>query len=285
MNVTLEKRLEGLIGRAPTHLDPVGGGDLGTSYCARQADGPKLFVKEYKGGAPDIAAAEARGLTWLADARALAVARVVAVEIQGSMLVLEWIESGPPSADAFERFGRKLSALHAAGSPIFGHSADNYLGPIRQNNAPVDDWPSFYGERRIRPLLRLAQDQALVPSRLSKRLEGLIEKLPNRCGPPEVPARLHGDLWRGNLMMDGNSQPVLIDPAAYGGHREVDLAMMRLFGGFPERAFEAYAECAPLSPGSPERVPLYQIYPLLVHVLLFGPSYLASLTEAVDAVA
>ena len=284
MNVTLKKRLEGLIGRPLTQLEPVGGGDLGTSYCARQADGSKLFVKHYEEGAPDIAAAEARGLTWLSEAQTLAVARVVAVESQGAILILEWIESGPPTADAFERFGRKLSALHAAGSSSFGNSADNYLGPVRQNNAPVDDWPSFYGERRIRPLLRLAQDQRLIPSRLANRLEGLIEKLPDRCGPPEVPARLHGDLWRGNLMMNGDSQPVLIDPAAYGGHREVDLAMMRLFGGFPERTFEAYAECSPLSPGSAERVPLYQIYPLLVHVLLFGRSYLASLTEAVDEV-
>ena len=109
-------------------------------------------------------------------------------------------------------------------------------------------------------------------------------RLPQRCGPAEPPARLHGDLWGGNLLTDEHGAPVLIDPAVYGGHREVDLAMMQLFGGFSARVFDAYHEAHPLAPGWRERAPLYQLYPLLVHVNLFGGSYLGGVRRALRQV-
>jgi len=124
---------------------------------------------------------------------------------------------------------------------------------------------------------------AVIDSRLRSRFERLFAVLSDRVGPPEPPARLHGDLWSGNLMVDERGLPCLIDPAVYGGHREMDLAMMRLFGGFSERTFAAYAASWPLAPGAAERVPLYQLYPLLVHVNLFGASYLRSVSQALRA--
>ncbi len=234
-------------------------------------------------------AAEARGLAWLGEAGALRVPRVVAVaapEAAQQFLVLELIETARPAPDFDERLGRGLAALHRHGAPTFGLDHDNFVGSLPQENGPPSPtWPEFYRARRLEPLLRRAADEGLCTPRMRQGFERLFRALDQLCGPPEPPARLHGDLWGGNLLCDDRGAPCLVDPAVYGGHREIDLAMMRLFGGFGARVFDAYAEAAPLADGHRERIPLYQLYPLMVHVNLFGGGYVGSVESALGRLA
>jgi protein-ribulosamine 3-kinase len=228
-------------------------------------------------GVGDIAAA------WLRETGALRVPEVVAVTSEGPPhIVLEWIDQRPRVAQFDESLGRGLAALHSSGAPQFGLDRNNYIGSLPQRNQPQESWPDFYGRERIAPQLELARRSHRIPGKLARKLEQLIETLRDHCGPDAKPARLHGDLWSGNLIADERGLPCLIDPAVYGGHREMDLAMMKLFGGFSARVFDAYLEVAPLAPGHEERVALWQLYPLLVHLNLFGGSYLGSVEAVVE---
>ena len=280
---TLAGRVEALLCCAVVETRPQGGGCIGESSAVRIEGGERLFVKDYAGGPAGMPSAEAHGLAWLAGAGALPVAKVRAHSDEAGLLLLEWIESGRPGADFDERLGRGLAALHATAPPGYGLERDNFIGSLPQSNAPADCWAEFYRGRRLEPMLRRAADAGVLPARLARRAGALLERLPDLCGPEEGPARLHGDLWGGNLMTDAEGRPRLIDPAVYAGHREMDLAMMRLFGGYSQRTFDAYAEAFPLAPGARERIPLCQLYPLLVHVLLFGGHYVGSFAGAMDA--
>jgi fructosamine-3-kinase len=230
-------------------------------------------------------AAEARGLGWLAEAGALRIPRVVVVsrpEDAAQFLVLELLESGRPARDFDERLGQGLAALHRFGAPGFGLDHDNFIGRLPQSNATAATWVEFYRTRRLEAQLRMAVDGGHATDRMRRGFERLFAELPDLVGPAEPPARLHGDLWGGNLLCDDAGAPCLIDPAVYGGHREIDLAMMRLFGGFGARVFAAYEEAWPLPDGSAERVALYQLYPLMVHVNLFGGGYVGSVESALS---
>ncbi|MGD9695080.1 MAG: fructosamine kinase family protein [Thermoleophilia bacterium] len=261
---------------------PVGGGDVSRALRVRLADGRDLFVKHRAGAPAGMYGAEAEGLAWLAGAGALRTPRVVAAVDEGPVpfIAMEWIERGAPAPDHDERLGRGLAALHLAGAPRFGLDRDNLIAVLPQPNGPAADWPEFYARRRLRPLARRAVDDGTLPASVLSDLEALEARLPDLCGPPEPPSRLHGDLWSGNAIVDAAGLPVLIDPAVYGGHREVDLAMMRLFGGFSARVFAAYDEAHPPAPGHRDRVDLYQLYPLLVHVALFGGGYVGRFRAA-----
>jgi protein-ribulosamine 3-kinase len=194
--------------------------------------------------------------------------------------LLEFIHSARPRARFDDELGRGLAALHRAGAPSFGLDEPNFIGRLAQRNQAHATWAEFYRVERLEAQLTLAESARRAPSGLRAAFERLFSKLPELVGEREPPARLHGDLWGGNLHIDEQGAPCLIDPAVYGGHREVDLAMMRLFGGFSERVFAAYAESFPLSAGHTERVALYQLYPLLVHLNLFGGSYASSVQSA-----
>lgn len=257
----------------------VAGGDINDAWAV-EVGGRRVFVKTREGAEADAFTVEAEGLRWLAEARALRIPEVLAVSDDPPLLVLEFIATGRPTPGTAEALGRGLAALHRAAPPSFGLAYDNLIARLRQWNAPCATWPEFYWERRLEPMLRRAERARVGDAALRRDLERLAARLPERCGPPEPPARLHGDLWAGNLVVDETGAPVLVDPAVYGGHREIDLAMMRLFGGFEPRTFEAYAEAWPLAPGWEERVPLYQLYPLLVHVCLFGAGYLGPVRQA-----
>ena len=157
-----------------------------------------------------------------------------------------------------------------------GTAAPSQFGSLRLPNEPAADWPSFYAERRLRPLAAIAHERGALPETGIRAVERVCARIAELAGPPEPPARLHGDLWGGNVLADAAGHPWLIDPSAYGGHREVDLAMLRLFGAPSERVFAAYAELAPLAEGWEQRVQLWQLAPLLVHAVLFGGSYPAA---------
>jgi protein-ribulosamine 3-kinase len=283
--VSVDDRLKKAIGQALgaplREARPLSGGDINEAYAITLGDGRSCFVKTNRTPPPGMFAAEARGLAWLAEARALRIPSVIAADER--FLVLELISRGPPSPSFDEDLGRALAALHRTPPPGFGLDHDNFIGRLPQSNRAADAWCDFYRDERLEPQMRSAVDRGLVSSALRRSFVRLLENLDRLVGPPEPPARLHGDLWGGNLMCDDRGAPCVIDPAAYGGHREIDLAMMRLFGGFGERTFAAYNEAYPLAFGHAERVRLYQLYPLLVHVNLFGGSYVASVESTLAA--
>lgn len=281
----LAAKLSQLLGEPVAELTATAGGDINAAFSVRLASGRRLFAKTHPAAPPGAFLREAEGLAWLAAAGALRVPLVVAAsdaDVDGpACLVLEQIVLAPRHGPAFdEQLGRGLAALHGHTAPCFGLDRQNYLASLPQDNTPTESWPELYARQRLAPLAERAARLGLLPRTLGLQLEQLYRELPNLTGEPEPPARLHGDLWSGNVLAAHSGEPVLIDPAVYGGHREVDLAMMRLFGGFGPRVFAAYEEAYPLSAGHAERVALYQLYPLLAHVNLFGSSYLAQLQRA-----
>lgn len=281
----LAHKLAAHLGSPVVRTTPAAGGDINEAQRVQLQDGRVLLVKTQRKTLPGLFSDEARGLAWLAEADALRVPAVVlaceADELGPACLVLEWIERGARARDYAQQLGVGLAKLHRTGAPSFGLDHDNYLASLRQENQPAKHWGSFYAERRIGPLTERAAQRGELPQALRKQIEQLLKRIPGLVGPEEPPARVHGDLWSGNVLCDSAGAPVLIDPAVYGGHREIDLAMMRLFGGFADAVFSAYDEVFPLSPGHAERVPLYQLYPLLAHVNLFGSAYLPQLTHCI----
>ena len=264
------------LGRNEPTLTRVTGGDVNDAYEARWPGGERVFIKTRKGLAGDAYRAEAEGLRWLAEARALRVPKVVAQSEPGdavAFLALEHMARSAPALDHDDRFGDGLAALHAAGAPGYGYAEDNWIGPLPQSNRAHDTWAAFYAEERVLPMVRRAVDGGHAPGSWTALGDRLAARLPDLAGPPEPPARLHGDLWSGNVITDARGQPVVIDPAVYGGHREVDLAMLALFGGLPPRVVAAYEARTPLAPGWQARARLWQVYPLLVHTVLIRGTY------------
>jgi fructosamine-3-kinase len=238
-------------------------------------DGRVVVAK--RSDAPGAARAEAAGLRWLAAAGTV---RVPAVHgDDGPWLVVDRVVEGRPSREAAVRFGRDLAGLHAAGAPAFGAPppggpADAYIGLAPMRNEPGADWPGWYAAQRVLPYLRQAVDRGTVRVGEAAVVERLCERLPELAGPAEPPARLHGDLWNGNVLWAADGDVRLIDPAAHGGHRETDLAMLSLFGcPHLEAVLDGYQEVAPLAGGWTGRVGVHQLFPLLVHAVLFGRSY------------
>lgn len=257
----------------------VGGGDINEAWHVR-LNGRDAFVKTRSDAGEGEYALEAAGLEWLGEPGALRVPGVI--EVAEDYLALEWVQPGQLSAAGAEELGHGLSKIHAAGSPNFGDpgfgerlGVQARIGSLRLPNEPSADWVSFYAERRLLPLARMAAEHGALSGSGVAAVERVCERLEQLAGPAEPPARLHGDLWNGNVYADSEGRPWLIDPSAYGGHREVDLAMLRLFGAPTERVFAAYEELTPLADGWRERVGLWQLLPLLVHALLFGGSYCA----------
>ena len=225
-------------------------------------------------------ASEAAALDWLAEPGGLGVPEVLGVldgPDEPRLLALEWLDAGP-AGDAAQ-LGRGLATVHAAGADAFGGASVLRIGRLALPNEPLPDWPAFYAERRLRPLLAPARDRGALSQQGVRAVERVIDRIADLAGPPEPPARLHGDLWSGNVLWSGG-RPFLIDPIAYGGHREVDLAMLRLFGAPGPRLLAAYEEVAPLAAGHEDRVALWQLFPLLVHAVLFGGGYGASVEQA-----
>ncbi len=281
---SLADKVASLVGEPTVKLTGVSGGDINEAFGATLASGRRLFVKTHRSPLSQVFVREAEGLAWLDEAKAIRVPQVVAAsdaDDRGpACLVLEYVERGAPGPRHDELLGRGLAALHRYGAPRFGHDASNYLATLPQDNGQADDWPSFYANQRLLPLTERALERRVLPEAVAGRVRGLCEQLAKFTGPPEPPARLHGDLWGGNALAAASGEPVLIDPAVYGGHREIDLAMMQLFGGFSRRVFDAYDEAYPRAPGHEDRVALYQLYPLLAHVNLFGASYVSQLDRA-----
>ncbi len=277
---TMADRLTVLLGRGVRRAAWAGSShDWEISY-AELTDGTRLFVKSLPRGAPasGVLTAEARGLDWLG--RGLGSPAIDVVAWDDRILVLPWVTECEPSPPAAERLGRQLAGMHLTGADHFGADWPGYIGPLPMDHTPSADWSRFYAEQRLRPYLRQAVDQgALTPSD-ARIVDRVVEAVPDLAGAPEPPARVHGDLWNGNIIWRAEDA-VLVDPAAHGGHREADLAMLALFGlPFLDRVRDAYNEVAPLADGWRSRVALHQLHPLLVHVCLFGAAYRTTVLEA-----
>lgn len=256
---------------------PFGGGDVGEGWRLELADGRTVYAKTRAGAPVGIFAAEAAGLRWLASASALPVPDVLAVadgpDDDPPVLVLPWIQPDRHGQRDDESLGRGLAMLHRAGAPSYGFNGPGFIGPLPLDNRNAVTWAEFWWVRRIEPFLRLAVDAGALDADGAAEIADLEDEVTELLGPAEPIARLHGDLWTGNILWSEDGRPWLIDPSAYGGRREVDLAMLALFGGVSERAFAAYAETWPLAEGHEDRVALYQLYPLLVHAVLFDGTY------------
>lgn len=257
-------------------LRPVAGGSICEAFRSGEGD---AFVKVLRDAPPGLFAAEAAGLRWLAEPQALRIPEVLGVG--DDWLALEWIDS---RADD-EVLGRGLAALHAVGAEAHGATAPGapdaiFVGPLTLAAAPAATWAEVYAEQRLSPLVRRAVDGGALEPAGARAVERVIERIDDLAGPPEPPSRLHGDLWGGNVL-----GTALVDPVAHGGHRETDLAMLRLFGGPSERCFAAYAEVAPLPDGHEARIALWQLQPLLVHAVLFGGSYGARVERTAERLA
>jgi fructosamine-3-kinase len=258
---------EHVAGRAVRDARSVPGGDINDAYALELDDGSRAFLKTRDGAAPGEFATEADGLRWLAEPGALRLPAVL--DVGEDWLALEWVDAGRLDAAGEEELGRGLAQLHQAGAERFGADEPMRLRELALPNDDAPDWATFYAEQRLRPL-----------AAGSHAVEAVCDRITELAGPAEPPARLHGDLWSGNVMAGADGRPWLIDPAAYGGHREVDLAMLKLFGAPSARTMAAYEEVAPLADGHEERVALYQLFPLLVHAALFGGGYAASAERA-----
>jgi fructosamine-3-kinase len=278
-------RLERLTGTGVRQVREAGSQHGQRRYRAVLADGRAVFVKA--GGDTAAVEAEALGLRWLAEAGTVPVPDVLGWD--DSLLAITWLAAATPQATDAERLGRQLAGLHAAGAGEFGNPRPGFIASLPLpagpgQDWPGQDWPGWYASQRVLPFLRTAVDAGSMSAADARMVEAAAGRFAAVAGAAEPPSRIHGDLWSGNVLWSGG-QGWLIDPAAQGGHRETDLAMLDLFGApYLDRIIGAYQEAAPLAPGWRQRVPLHQLHPLLVHVCLFGSSYRSAALAAAQAV-
>ncbi|WP_422361682.1 fructosamine kinase family protein [Reichenbachiella sp.] len=263
------------------HFKSIGGG------CIHQAgvfsfDGGKYFIK-WNNYSSKMFEVEAKGLNLLRKTDSVSIPKVIGSGTVGEVdyLCLECVESRAQCGTFWVDFGTSLAQLHRNTAPKFGLDHDNFIGSLPQANELLDNWTDFFIQERLIPQLKLARDKALIDASLDQTFERLYPKLPKLI-PVESPALLHGDLWSGNFLVGDEGQAVIFDPAVYYGHREAELAFTRMFGGFDPLFYQSYHDAFPIDGGFEERVDIFNLYPLLVHVNLFGPSYLSGINQTLS---
>lgn len=268
---------------------PVFGGDINQSYCLSLSNGTEVFIKCNRLENLSFFRAEAAGLQAIRQTGTIRVPQVFGIGIdetrQISFLLLEYLKAAPKIDTYWETFGRELAMLHQASVSAdreqrFGFWMDNYIGASVQVNTPRQSWIAFFRECRLLPQIRMAK--GYLDSRMQKQCISLLEHLDSYLTEPEFPSLLHGDLWSGNAVCGPDGKAWILDPAAYIGHFEADLAMTELFGGFTEAFYKAYDEVNPIDAGYRERKDLYHLYHLLNHLNLFGGSYWNSVRQILN---
>jgi protein-ribulosamine 3-kinase len=250
-----------------------GGGSINEAFCLESKEG-KYFLKWNDAASyPGMFEAEKSGLDLLRSAGAIQIPVVIATSVAGpgSFLLMEWIEPGIRKKSFWSDFGKSLARLHRVTAEKFGLGNDNYIGSLPQSNSRHTSWTDFFIRERIEPQMKRAVDSGKTNGPISQ-LANLYKRLPEII-PDEKPSLIHGDLWNGNFLVAADGAACLIDPAVYYGHREMDLAMSRLFGGFDSEFYRGYQEEFPLEKGFDSRIDIHNLYPLLVHVNLFGGGY------------
>ncbi|HTL10222.1 MAG TPA: fructosamine kinase family protein [Chitinophagaceae bacterium] len=278
----LLQQLATALGNSITRYEQVPGGDINQTYKLHSA-GKNYFLKLNNASSfPGMFAAEAEGLHFL---RHHSMLRIPQVLVYGATedtqwLLLEWIEKGAVAKTSMERFGQRLAEMHQQPQAYFGWTGNNYIGSLRQTNTAHEDWMSFFTACRLQPLITHLLDTGAAVGITSKTVDRFFQNIQDMF-PKETPSLLHGDLWSGNFMIDATGTAAIFDPAVYFGHREMDLGMTRLFGGFNENFYKGYNSIYPLEKGWEERLPLSQLYPLLVHAVLFGGHYIAQVQSTI----
>ncbi|MBN1516253.1 fructosamine kinase family protein [Candidatus Sumerlaeota bacterium] len=283
LKAAVEQLITGATGQAARIVDDVscGGGCINDARTLLLADERKFFLKSNAAPLTEMFQREAEGLNALADVEQIRVPRALGAgggsnSNSGAIphIVIEHIETGRPGPGFMEDFGRRFALLHRHSQGTrFGSEHDNYIGATPQPNGWRESWADFWREHRLGYQLQLARQNGHCDSRMRRLGDRLMERLPELIGLNEPPCLLHGDLWSGNFLCASDDAPVLIDPAAYYGQREADLAMTMLFGGFSPAFYEAYQEVWPLANGWWNRIEIYRLYHLMNHLNLFGVSY------------
>ena len=293
-HTSLAQALVSLYGNsvAIAETDRLSGGDINKAYGLILNTGAHIFMKANSKANADFFTAEAAGLSAIEATGVIKTPEILCTgtddgeDVGYSFLLLKFIKSAKPRTDYWETFARDLAALHKADTKIFelsgkfGFFQNNFIGARVQNNTPSDSWISFFRDNRLAPQFKDADSYFTVEDRT--KITKLLDHLEDFLIEPNQPSLLHGDLWSGNVMCGPEGKAMLIDPAAYIGHAEADLAMTELFGGFPEKFYDAYREANPLEPGYENRRDLYNLYQLLNHLNLFGPTYLGPVLSIVD---
>lgn len=267
--------IEGYLSQKIKMITPLSGGCIGNSAIVTMDNNASFFVKEYR--RREIAKAEALGLYEIEKSNAIAVPKVIA--FNDNKLILEEVKSGVKSSDFFYTFGKELANLHNYTSSQFGFNSDNFIGSSPQKNILCDSWAKFYVEYRLKNQFNLPTAKRHVNKQKVDRF--LMIVLDHLRDIDITPSLLHGDLWSGNYMVNEDGSPVLIDPAVYYGHSEAELAMTKLFGGFPAMFYEAYYSVNPKTSGYNVREDFYTLYHLLNHLNLFGISYLSGVNNII----
>jgi fructosamine-3-kinase len=265
-----------------TSAHPLSGGDINWAFQLQTTNGSYFLKYNLAGKYPGMFQTESLGLDLLKKPGTPRVPKVLAHDESGEYcwLMLEYITQGSPGNSFWEDFGVALAMLHKNSSESFGLDHDNYIGSLPQSNRKHKSWNEFFIEERLNKQLAMASDKGLIDSSLMKHFEFLSNILPS-IFPSEPPSLVHGDLWSGNFMCDKRGKPCIIDPAVYFGFREMDIAMSKLFGGFANSFYESYQNAFPMEPGWQSRIEICNLYPLLVHVNLFGGGYLESVKAIV----
>lgn len=262
---------------------PVSGGDMHQSYQV-QGSGESFFIKMNDAEAlPNIFVLEREGLKLLEKVGGAVVPELLVAGQFNSdaFLLMSWIEEGENAAAAQASLGRMLASVHKKTNDFYGLEYDNYIGTLPQYNQPKASWADFFIEERLEKQLRHGESIGVIDTTLRLKFDRLFEAIPSLF-PIEPPALLHGDLWKGNYMVSRKGIPFLIDPAVYYGHREMDLALTQLFGGFDQAFYDAYEEVFPLEKDWKKRTDLWNLYILLFHANVFGGSYLKQVSQMVD---
>lgn len=256
---------------------PLGGGDINSAYKISTNAGDFFLKYNYADRFPRMFETEARGLKLLAGAGEITVPNVRFYDETDNyaFLVLDYIESSKKVKNYWQVFGKELAMLHKHEGEKFGLDHDNYIGSLHQSNKPKNTWREFFVEERLMKQVELARKSGMLPKNVQKSFESLFLRI-DEIFPEEPPHLIHGDLWSGNFMTGNDGKACIIDPAVYYGHREMDLGMSKLFGGFAPEFYDSYHETFPLASGWEDRLDICNLYPLMVHVNLFGGSYLAS---------
>jgi protein-ribulosamine 3-kinase len=282
---SVERAIAASTGRSSAIVGSIAcaGGCIHHASIVELADARRYFIKRSEVARSGMFAAEADGLRALGNVGSIRVPRVIAVadpDAPGDcesqpFLVLEAIETSEAPRSFHREFGRRLAELHAAArGDTFGFSRGNWIGSTPQPNPSTKDWVDFWRIARLGHQLSLVRRRYPRDDEIQRLGTKLLDRLDRIISEPdEAPTLLHGDLWSGNYLVDENGSPVLIDPAVYWGRREADLAMTRLFGGFPRDFYEGYEETWPLEPGSDVRMAIYGLYHLLNHLVIFGTGY------------
>lgn len=274
-------RLADALGTAIRSARRVSGGDTSTAYRLILDDDRTVFAKTHESPPDGFFGIEAASLDWLRESNTIAVPRTLAyADDAPAFLAMQWIDTGEIFPETDVDFGRSLALLHRSGAPSFGRADERTTGSQALPNRPCESWTEFYASQRLEPLLHLAGKFDALPVKLLREIDRVTDRIEILAGPREPAARLHGDLWGGNRLVDREGRNWLIDPASHGGHREFDLAMMRLFGGFGEACYRAYDEVFPLMDGWTKRLPLHQLSPLIVHAVKFGGHYVGRVEQA-----